>query len=242
MKRAIVTGASSGIGKAVAERLAEAGWAVGLIARRGDILNEMAATLPNATALVCDVTDPEAVEQAFGRFCADDARLDLLFNNAGIFTAQSLIDEVTLDDWNAAVNVNLTGMFLCARAAFGIMRGQEPQGGRIINNGSVSAHAPRPQATTYTTTKHAITGLTKQIALDGRDFDICCGQIDIGNTYTDMIADLTERAKAKGETPPPSFDVRHVADSVAHMAELPLNANVLFQTIMATQMPYVGRG
>ncbi|NIY72127.1 SDR family oxidoreductase [Marivivens donghaensis] len=242
MKTAIITGASSGIGRAVAEKLAHAGWSIGLIARRSDVLEEMAASLPDAMALPCDVSDAAAVEEAFAVFAAKYGHLALLFNNAGVFTPQADIDDVPLDDWDRALSVNLTGMFLCARQAFGQMKRQEPRGGRIINNGSVSAHVPRPQAVTYTVTKHAITGLTKQLALDGRELDICCGQIDIGNTYTEMLADISDAAIAKGETPPPSFDVSHVADSVLAMAELPLNANVLFQTIMARGMPYVGRG
>ncbi len=242
MKTAIITGASSGIGRAVAEKLAHAGWSVGLIARRADVLAEMAANLPDAMALPCDVSDAAAVEEAFATLAAKYGHLDLLFNNAGVFTPQADIDDVPLDDWDRALSVNLIGMCLGARQAFGQMKRQEPCGGRIINNGSVSAHVPRPQAVTYTVTKHAITGLTKQLALDGRELDICCGQIDIGNTYTEMLADISDAAIAKGETPPPSFDVSHVADSVLAMAELPLNANVLFQTIMARGMPYVGRG
>ncbi len=242
MKTAIITGASSGIGRAVAEKLAHAGWSVGLIARRADVLEEMAASLPDAMALPCDVSVAAAVEEAFANFAAKRGHLDLLFNNAGVFTPQADIDDTPLEDWDRALSVNLTGMFLCARQAFGQMKRQKPRGGRIINNGSVSAHVPRPQAVTYTVTKHAITGLTKQLALDGRELDICCGQIDIGNTYTEMLADISDAAIAKGETPPPSFDVSHVADSVLAMAELPLSANVLFQTIMARGMPYVGRG
>ncbi|AHM02870.1 Oxidoreductase, short chain dehydrogenase/reductase family [Roseibacterium elongatum DSM 19469] len=242
MKTAIVTGASAGIGRAVAETLLDAGWAVGLIARRADLLNQMAAAHDTATALPCDVTDPDAIQVAFHDFTEGQGRLDLLFNNAGIFTPAAPIDEIAVEDWRRAVDVNLTGMFLCARMAFRLMRRQDPQGGRIINNGSISAHVPREGAAPYTATKHAITGLTKQVALDGRPFDIACGQIDIGNAETDLLRDIARAAVAAGKTPPPMMDVAHVAEAVRAMAELPLSANVLFQTIMATNMPYVGRG
>lgn len=242
MKTAIITGASSGIGRAVAEGLLHHGWTVGLIARRPEPLNEIAQAHPNAHALPCDVTVPDDVTRAFDAFTGQTARLDVLFNNAGIFTPPGPIDEISVEDWNWAVAVNQTGMFLCARAAFGQMRHQSPMGGRIINNGSVSAHAPREGATTYTTTKHAITGLTKQIALDGRAFDIACGQIDIGNARTDMVDALVKRETAAGRDTLQTMDVDIVADAVRHMAELPLSANVLFQTIMATKMPLVGRG
>jgi NAD(P)-dependent dehydrogenase (short-subunit alcohol dehydrogenase family) len=166
----------------------------------------------------------------------------VLFNNAGLFTPPMPIDEVPVDDWRRAVDVNLTGMFLAARAAFGQMRRQAPQGGRIINNGSISAHVPREGAAPYTATKHAITGLTRQISLDGRPFDIACGQIDIGNALTDIMQTVTEKAKAAGDPPPETFDVRHVADAIWQMATLPLSANVQFMTLMATKMPYIGRG
>jgi NAD(P)-dependent dehydrogenase (short-subunit alcohol dehydrogenase family) len=242
MKTAIVTGASSGIGRAVAANLAAHGWTVGLIARRADVLEDLAATLGTAHALPCDVTDPEAVEQSFAAFVAATGRLDVLFNNAGIFIQPAMIDEISVEDWHRAIAVNQTGMFLCARAAFGQMRRQNPMGGRIINNGSVSAHTPREGAATYTMTKHAITGLTKQLALDGRAFDIACGQIDIGNARTEMVDALIHRDTAAGRVPPETMDVGLVADAVRHMAELPLSANVLFQTIMATKMPLVGRG
>jgi len=216
---------------------------VGLAARRADMLDDMAAELGSrAVALPMDVTEADAVQVAFHDFAEAHGRLDALFNNAGIFTPAAPIDEISIADWQQAVDVNLTGMFLCARMAFRIMRQQDPQGGRIINNGSVSAHAPRPGAAPYTTTKHAITGLTKQVALDGRPFSIACGQIDIGNAETDLLRGIAEAAMAKGETPPPMMDVGHVADAVLSMANLPLGANTLFQTIMATQMPFVGRG
>jgi len=241
MKTIIVTGASGGIGRAVAERFLDAGWRVGLIARREALLHRIAEGR-DSLVLPCDVTDPAQVEAAFSAFAAQAGRLDVLFNNAGIFTPPGMIDEISLDDWTRAVAVNQTGMFLCARAAFGLMRRQSPQGGRIINNGSVSAQAPREGAVTYTMTKHAISGLTKQLALDGRDFDIACGQIDIGNARTDMVEALIEREKAAGRAVPFTMDVQLVAEAVLHMAELPSEANVLFQTIMATKMPLVGRG
>ena len=242
MKTAIVTGASAGIGHAVAMALLDAGWTVGLVARRADVLADMARGQARAMALPCDVTDPDAVQAMFHDFAAQAGRLDLLFNNAGIFTPAAPLDEILVADWRRAVDVNLTGMFLCARMAFGIMRHQVPQGGRIINNGSVSAHVPRPGAAPYTATKHAVTGLTKQIALDGRAFGIACGQIDIGNAETDLLRDVAAQAVARGDAPPPMMDVAHVADAVLAMAQLPPGANVLFQTIMATTMPYVGRG
>lgn len=241
MKTIIVTGASGGIGRAVAERFLDAGWRVGLIARREALLHQIASGR-EAIVLPCDVKDPGQIEAAFADFMTRAGRLDVLFNNAGIFTPPGMIDEISLDDWTRAIAVNQTGMFLSARAAFGLMRKQSPQGGRIINNGSVSAQAPREGAVTYTMTKHAISGLTKQLALDGRDFDIACGQIDIGNARTEMIAELDEREKAAGRTAAFTMDVALVADAVLHMAELPPEANVLFQTIMATKMPLVGRG
>lgn len=241
MKSIIITGASGGIGRAVAERFMDAGWRVGLLARREDRLRELAAGGGNAMALPCDVTDAAAVQAAFDAFTAE-GRLDVLFNNAGIFTPPAMIDETTLDDWNRAVAVNQTGMFLCARAAFGAMRRQQPQGGRIINNGSVSSTMPREGAVTYTMTKHAISGLTRQLALDGREFDIACGQIDIGNARTEMVEALVTREQAAGRPVPYTMDVGLVADAVLRMAELPPEANVLFQTLMATKMPLVGRG
>ena len=242
MKTIIVTGASGGIGQAVAERFAAHGWAVGLIARRADRLAEVAGSNPHAVPLPCDVTQEDEVRHAFATFVTEVGHLDVLSNNAGIFTPPGMIDEVALADWNQAVAVNQTGMFLCARAAFGQMRRQVPQGGRIINNGSVSAQVPREGAVTYTMTKHAVTGLTRQLALDGRAFDIACGQIDIGNARTEMVEALILREKAAGRAVPHTMDVGLVADAVLRMAELPPEANVLFQTIMATKMPLVGRG
>lgn len=242
MKTVIVTGASSGIGRAVALRMLAAGWKVGLVARRADRLAEIARDWDKAVPLACDVTQEDEVAHAFGAFEREAGRIDVLFNNAGIFVPPAPIDETPVADWQQALAVNLTGMFLCARAAFGQMRRQSPRGGRIINNGSVSAQAPREFAVTYTTTKHAITGLTKQLAYDGRAWDIACGQIDIGNARTEMVEALIEREKAAGRPVPYTMDVGLVADAVLRMAELPLDANVLFQTIMATKMPLVGRG
>lgn len=234
----IITGASGGIGRAAAELFGAKGWRVGLIARRQDKLENVAAGIADAVVMAVDVTNPDGVAQAFTSF----GRLDVLFNNAGIFTPAATIDEVSLENWQAALDVNLTGMFLCARAAFRQMRQQNPQGGRIINNGSISAHSPRPGSVTYTTTKHAITGLTKTISLDGRPFNIACGQIDIGNARTDLLQGIIDQAIAANQPPPPTMDVNDVARAVLHMAKLPLEANVLNMTIMATKMDHVGRG
>ena len=243
MTTMIVTGASSGIGRAVAETMLDAGWTVGLIARRAAPLSALADQYgARAIPLPLDVTDADAVQTGFAAFTEKTGRLDCLFNNAGIFTPTAPFDEIAIDDWRRAVDVNLTGMFICARTAFGLMRHQTPQGGRIIMNGSISAHVPRAGAAPYTATKHAITGLTKQIALDGRAFDIACGQIDIGNAETDLLRDAAHQAMQRGDAPPEMMDVRDVAKAVRVMAELPPSANILFQTIMATKMPYVGRG
>ena len=244
MKAIIVTGASSGIGRAVAEKFLDEGWNVGLIARRQEALGAVAQNRPNAHVLPCDVTDPDAVAQAFASFHSATNRLDVVFNNAGIFTPAAPIDEVSVDDWTRAVSVNLTGMFLCARAAFKHMRAQDPQGGRIINNGSISSQVPRPGSAAYTATKHAITGLTRTISLDGRPFNIACGQIDIGNAATPMTERMTVGVpQADGSTAVEDrMDVDHVANAVLHMAELPPDANVQFMTIMATNMPFIGRG
>ena len=245
MSRSIlITGASSGIGRAVAELFLSEGWQVGLLARRAGILAEVAHGRANAHVLPADVTDAAAVDLAVEQFCAATGRLDVLFNNAGIFTPPGLIDEIALDDWQASLNVNLTGMFLAARAAFRQMRRQDPQGGRIINNGSIAAHVPRPESVSYAATKAAITGLTRSLSLDGRSFDIACGQIDIGNARTPMVEDLSQRhAEASPEAEPmQTFAVEDAAASVLHMARLPLEANVQFMTVMATKMPYIGRG
>ncbi|TMV80985.1 SDR family oxidoreductase [Thioclava sp. BHET1] len=242
---AIITGASAGIGRATAELFLASGWQVGLLARKAAALEEIAAPhAKRALVLPCDVTDPETVEAAFTATVARFGRLDFLFNNAGISRPAGLIDEIPLADWRDTVAVNLDGMFLCARAAFARMRRQDPQGGRIVNNGSISAHVPRPGSVAYTSTKHAVTGLTRALSLDGRAFDIACGQIDIGNAATAMVekmqtgvpqADGTVRAE-------PAMDVGEVARSVLHMAALPLSANVQFMTVMATKMPFIGRG
>ncbi len=238
----LITGASSGIGRATAELFAAKGWRVGLVARRAEKLEEIAASMERAEALPADLTDPDQVARTFERFTRNGQRLDVLFNNAGIFTPAAPIDEVSIENWHTAIAINLNAMFYCARAAFALMRAQSPQGGRIINNGSISAHSPRPGSVTYTTTKHAITGLTKTISLDGRPFDIACGQIDIGNARTDLLQGIIDKAVAAGEAPPPTMDVQDVARAVLYMAELPPEANVLNMTIMATKMEYVGRG
>lgn len=242
MKSILITGASGGIGRKTAETFLNAGWRVGLMARRKEQLEKIAARHSAAVVLIGDVSDADAVAACFDTFLDAAGHLDVLFNNAGIFTPAAPIDEVSVEDWRRAVDVNLSGMFFSAQRAFGIMRHQNPQGGRIINNGSVSAHVPRQGSATYTATKHGVTGLTRSISLDGRPFNIACGQIDIGNAATDMLETLAEVAKIKGEEPPPMIDVQLAADAVLQMAELPLNANVQFQTLMATQMPFIGRG
>jgi NAD(P)-dependent dehydrogenase (short-subunit alcohol dehydrogenase family) len=240
----IITGASAGIGKATALRFLEGGWQVGLLARRAGPLEEIAARHEGAFALPADVTDAASVEAAFGEFVEKVGRLDALFNNAGRGAPAATIDEIEVEDWKAVVDVNLTGMFLCARAAFRQMRRQSPRGGRIINNGSISAHVPRPGTAPYTATKHGVSGLTKTIALDGRPFDIACGQIDIGNALTEMTEAFTRGVpQADGSLrPEPTMDVRDVADAVFQMASLSLESNILSMTIMATKMPFVGRG
>jgi len=232
MRSIIITGASSGIGRATAELFLAQGWRVGLIARRTDLLEELALGHAQAVVLPADVTDAEAMGAAFGRFGAPD----VLFNNAGMFGPSAPIDEVALEDWAQVLNVNLNGMFIAARLAFGAMR-KAGQGGRIINNGSISAHSPRAGSVCYTVTKHAITGLTKSLALDGRPFDITAGQIDIGNAESAIIAGI-KAANPDTQT----MDVEHAATSVLHMAQLPLSANIPFMTVMATKMPYLGRG
>ncbi|CAD0184056.1 Glucose 1-dehydrogenase 2 [Ruegeria sp. THAF57] len=242
MKTIIVTGASAGIGRATAELFLDEGWTVGLLARSADTLATMANGRSNAVPLPADVTEPEAVSGAFNRFLDKAGRLDVLFNNAGIFAPGGTIDEIALEDWYQSVNVNLNGMFLSAREAFRIMRHQTPQGGRIINNGSIAAHVPRPNSVHYSATKHAITGLTRSLSLDGRDFGIACGQIDIGNARTQMVQGLVDNAIAAGEQPDPTMAVEDAARSVLHMASLPAEANVQFMTVMATTMPYIGRG
>jgi NAD(P)-dependent dehydrogenase (short-subunit alcohol dehydrogenase family) len=247
-RTAIVTGAGTGIGKSVATALLRNGWNTVFCGRRQAVLEEaISAAGPaetKALALACDVTKPDDVDRLFDSATKEFGRVDLLFNNAGRGYKSTLIDEIPIDVWNEIVGVNLTGSFLCARKAFGVMRRQSPMGGRIINNGSVSAYAPRPGSVPYTATKHAITGLTRTLALDGRPFDIACGQIDIGNALTEMVAPTTGGVpQADGSIAPEAvMDVQRVADAVVHMASLPLDANVLFMTVMATKMPYVGRG
>ena len=242
MNSILVTGASAGIGAAVARRMLDAGWHVGLMARRRDALEAVANGHSNAQVIVADVTDAAQVEAGFDAFATRAGRLDVLFNNAGRFGPQAPIDEVSVQDWLDVVSVNLTGMFLCARAAFARMRAQDPQGGRIVNNGSISAHVPRPGSVCYTATKHGVTGLTRSLSLDGRPYGIACGQIDIGNARTDLLEDIIARAEARGEQPPPVMDVEEAARTVQLMAEMPPEANVQFVTVMATTMPYIGRG
>jgi len=244
MKTILITGASSGIGRATAELFLAEGWMVGLLARRAGPLQEMADAHENAVPLIGDVTDPKSVEAAFAKFLDRSGRLDVLFNNAGIFTPGGTIDEIALDSWFDCVNVNLNGMFLSARAAFAAMRAQDPQGGRIINNGSIAAHVPRPNSIPYTTTKHAITGMTRSLSLDGRAFDIACGQIDIGNAATPMVETMSKKLMQENPDGEPQhvMAVEDAARSVFHMANLPPEANVQFMTVMATKMPYIGRG
>lgn len=242
MKSILITGASQGIGRATADVFLGAGWRVGLLARGAQKLQGIAARYENAVVLPADVTDAAAMQAAFDAFVEQAGRLDVLFNNAGMFGKPGAIDALEVEDFDAVVNVNLRGMFIAARLAFQQMRRQDPAGGRIINNGSISAHVPREGSVSYTTTKHAITGLTKSLSLDGRALGIACGQIDIGNAETDMVAALNARLAAEGKAPNPVMDVGDAARSVLHMAELPLEANVQFMTVMATRMAYIGRG
>jgi NAD(P)-dependent dehydrogenase (short-subunit alcohol dehydrogenase family) len=240
---ALVTGAGSGIGRAVSLALDAAGYSVVLAGRRAAELEGTAANsqmLPVAT----DIAQPDAVAALFDRVKETFGRLDVLFNNAGTGAPAVPMEDLTFEQWNAVVAVNLTGAFLCAQHAIRLMKTQQPRGGRIINNGSISAHAPRPNSAPYTATKHAITGLTKSISLDGRKYDIACGQIDIGNAATEMTERMTAGvAQADGrKAPEPRMDVKLVADAVLYMANLPLEANVQFMTVMATKMPFVGRG
>ena len=245
---AVVTGAGSGIGAAVAHALAGNGWVVVLAGRRREALTSVAergAELAGALDPVpTDVTDEASVRALFDRTVERHGRVDLLFNNAGTWPPARELDTVPLGEWNAAVAVNLTGAFLCTREAFRVMRHQQPRGGRIINNGSISAHTPRPRSVAYTATKHAVTGLTKATALDGRAHDIACGQIDIGNAATDMTEAMAAGVPQADGTvrPEPRMDVADVAHAVLYMAELPLDANVATMTVMATKMPFVGRG
>ncbi|WP_439576335.1 SDR family oxidoreductase [Elioraea sp.] len=244
---AIVTGAGSGVGRAAALALARAGWAVVLAGRRRDALEETAGMAPSGArtlAVPTDVADPASVAALFAAAKASFGRLDLLFNNAGTNVPGTPFEDLAAEQWNAVVAVNLTGSFLCAQAAFRMMKDQTPRGGRIINNGSISAHTPRPDSAPYTATKHAITGLTKTIALDGRKYDIACGQVDIGNAATPMTQRMQRGVKqADGRVEvEPTMNVDHVGDAIVHMAGLPLETNILTMTIMATKMPFVGRG
>ncbi|WP_405017089.1 SDR family oxidoreductase [Kitasatospora sp. NBC_00070] len=243
---AVVTGAGSGVGRAVALELAAHGWRLVLAGRRAEPLDAVAAEAGPGAALAVptDVTDPAAVDALFAATAEHFGRIDLLFNNAGTFGPSVPLEDLTVDGWRAVVDLNLTGAFLCAQGAFRLMKRQDPQGGRIINNGSISAHTPRPGSIAYTATKHAVTGLTKSLSLDGRPYRIACGQIDIGNAATEMTAAMSTGVRqADGRiAAEPTMDVADVARTVRHMAELPLEANVQFATVLATTMPYIGRG
>ena len=247
-KVAIVTGAGTGVGKSVALALLEEGYAVALAGRRAELLEavtaEAGSAASRALAVPTDVSDPQSVRALFVSTKDNFGRLDLLFNNAGIFGTPVLLEDIAYDQWKSVVDTNLTGAFLCTQEAFRLMISQDPRGGRIINNGSVSALAPRPNSAPYTATKHAITGLTKSTALDGRKYDIACGQIDIGNAATASTAGMVEGMPQANGTiaPEPRFDTEHVARAVVYMASLPLDANVQFMTVMATKMPLIGRG
>lgn len=247
-KYAVVTGAGSGVGRAAALALLGGGWTVALAGRRQDALEETKGMAGDATSraipVPTDVGDPNSVNALFDRLKADWGRLDFLFNNAGGNVPAGPIEDLKYEDWARVVQVNLTGSFLCAQAAFRIMKNQSPQGGRIVNNGSISAHVPRPDSVAYTSTKHAITGLTKTLALDGRAFDIVSGQVDIGNAATPMTARMAKGVKqANGEMKvEPTFDVAHVGSTILMMANLPLDANIQFVTIAASKMPWIARG
>jgi NAD(P)-dependent dehydrogenase (short-subunit alcohol dehydrogenase family) len=247
-KFALVTGAGSGIGRAAALALQAVGYSVALVGRRSAELNATAASASpqggRMLAIPTDVGKPESVDALFATIQVEFGRLDLLFNNAGMGAPGVPMEDLTYQQWSAVVAVNLTGPFLCAQHAIRMMKAQQPRGGRIINNGSISAHTPRPNSAPYTATKHAVTGLTKSIALDGRAFDIACGQIDIGNAGTEMTQRMAAGVPQASGTlmQEPTMDVRHVADAILYMAGLPLDANVLFLTVMATKMPFVGRG
>lgn len=242
-KTILITGAGAGIGRATAQAFHAAGWRVVLMGRREAALRETAIGA-DMLILSADVGDPAQVEAGFAKLAAEWGRLDVLFNNAGIAAKAAPIDEIAVEDWLAVMHTNISGMVLCARAAFHLMRHQSPQGGRIINNGSISAHAPRPGSVPYTVSKHAVTGLTKTLGLDGRAFNIACGQIDIGNALTEMTQGFTKGVpQADGSTRiEPTMDVAEVAAAVLHMANLPLGTNIPFLTIMARDMPFLGRG
>ena len=246
-KIAIVTGAGSGIGKSVALTLLKDGYSVALAGRRKDALEQTvkeSGAGARALAVPTDVSDPQSVKALFAKGKQSFGRLDLLFNNAGVNAPGIPLEDLTVEQWQNVVNINLSGMFFCIQEAFRMMKDQNPRGGRIINNGSISAHAPRPNSAPYTSTKHAVTGLTKSASLDGRKYDIACSQIDIGNALTEMAARMTKGVpQANGEIKvEPTMDVQRVADAVLHMASLPLDTNMQFVTIMATKMPFVGRG
>jgi NAD(P)-dependent dehydrogenase (short-subunit alcohol dehydrogenase family) len=245
---AVVTGAGSGIGRAVTQALFRAGYRVALAGRRGDALRETLTDSPwaesDALVVPTDVADPNAVRRLLARVRSEWGRVDLLFNNAGVFGQTAPLDEVADEEWGTVIDTNLTGSFFCARETFRTMKAQSPQGGRIINNGSLSAHVPRPHSVAYTASKHAITALTKSISLEGRPYNIACGQIDIGNAATELTANIGQGALQPdgSRVAEPLMDVRYAADAVIYMAGLPLDANVQFVTVMATKMPYVGRG
>jgi NAD(P)-dependent dehydrogenase (short-subunit alcohol dehydrogenase family) len=242
---AMVTGAGSGIGRAVARGLASEGYHVVLVGRRAEALEETMRLAGGTTrAVPTDITQPDDVRRLFERTAAEFGRLDVLFNNAGLSAPGVPLEDVTLDQWRAVIDTNLTGAFLCTQQAFRLMKRQDPRGGRIINNGSISATTPRPNSSPYTASKHAIAGLTKATALDGRPFDIACGQIDIGNAATEMAAPMARGVPQANGTlaVEPLLDLTHVVRAVVYMASLPLDANVLFMTVMATKMPFVGRG
>jgi NAD(P)-dependent dehydrogenase (short-subunit alcohol dehydrogenase family) len=244
-KVALVTGAGTGVGKAVALALAEEGYAVVLAGRRRDMLEETAKAAAGKTLVVpTDIADPGAIKALFAKTKETFGRLDVLFNNAGIGAPAVPLEELSYEQWKAVVDTNLTGAFLCTQEAMRIMKSQDPRGGRIINNGSISAHAPRPHSVAYTSTKHAITGLTKSTALDGRQYDVACGQIDIGNAATPLTERMVKGVlQPNGTTmPEPRMEADHVGKAVVYMAGLPLDTNVLFMTVMATKMPFVGRG
>ena len=250
-KVAVVTGAGSGIGRRTALTFLEAGYSVTLAGRRRGPLEKTAAESGSASSrtlmVPADVADPEAVGNLFAKTRDTFGRIDVLFNNAGVFGPSGLFEDIPYDEWKAVLDINVTGAFLCAREAFRMMKNQTPKGGRIINNGSISAHAPRPNSAPYTTSKHAITGLTKALSLDGRKYDIACCQIDIGNAATDLILSILKdgagAAQADGSVlMEPTLDLDHVARAIVHMASLPLEANIQFMTLMATKMPFIGRG
>lgn len=244
MKNIVITGAGSGIGKETAQYFLENGYLVALLGRRKSTLSQAAKNHKNAMIITCDISKYQQVKKSFTKIYKKWKKIDILFNNAGITTKAKTIDEIPIKEWVKSVNINLIGSFYCTREAFKIMRIQRPKGGRIINNGSISSHSPRPFSSSYTSTKHAITGLTKSTSLDGRKFNIACCQIDIGNTKSNITKKMKAGIiQANGSIQKePVFDTKHVAKSIFYIAELPLNINVQFMTLMATKMPYIGRG